>query len=58
MYHGSPPAGLLGQLARIVTGSLVCTESGEPVLFGFERGYQVPVVYCKDCREITIRYQA
>src|SRR5262245_51067434 len=57
VYHGSPPVGLLGQLAQVVTGSLVRTESGEPVLFGFERGYQVPGLHCKGCHQITIRYR-
>jgi hypothetical protein len=37
VYHGEPPPRLLGQLAQVFTGSLVRTESGEPVLFGFER---------------------
>ena len=55
VYHGVPPAGLLGQIAQIVTGSLVRTESGAPVLFGFERG-QVPGMHCQHCRQITIRY--
>jgi hypothetical protein len=56
VYHGPPPAGLLGQLAQLFTGSLVRTESGSPVLFGFDRGYQVPGMHCKHCRQITIRY--
>ena len=57
VYHGEPPAGLLGQLAEVFTGSLVRTESGEPVLFGFKQGYQVPGMHCKHCRQITIRYR-
>src|SRR5438045_1271597 len=36
VYHGESPAGLLGRLAQVFTGSLVRTESGEPVLFGFD----------------------
>ena len=56
VYHGEPPAGLLGMFSEVVTGSLVRTESGEPVLFGAERGSQVPGLHCKHCRQITIRY--
>ena len=57
VYHGPPPAGLLGRLAQVVTGSLVRTESGEPVLFGFDRDYQVPGMHCKHCHQIIIRYR-
>jgi hypothetical protein len=57
VFHGPPPAGLAARLLEPVTGSLVTTEGGAPILWGGRAGHKFPALHCPHCRQIILRYR-
>ena len=58
VLHGPPPDGLAARLLEPLTGSLVTTEAGSPVLWGIRAGHKFPAHHCPACRQIILRYRS
>ena len=56
LRQGEVPEGFLAQTWATLNRPFVHTESGNPVEADPKRGYNMPGMHCKHCRQITIRY--
>jgi hypothetical protein len=57
VLHGEPPDNIIARLLDPVTGSLVKSETGMPVLAAVKEDHKFPAMHCKHCRQIILRYR-